>query len=143
MILPCISIRQPWAWLILHGGKDIENRSWNTKVRGLVLIHAAKGFTSAEYDDAVSYVDTDVDSDLAERIPSPSEIKLGGIVGAAILSSVAQPGTDAGPWHTGEWGFVLARPTVLPFRSYKGALGFFQVEVTFDEARRLREAGLL
>lgn len=23
-----LSVRQPWAWAIIHAGKDIENRSW-------------------------------------------------------------------------------------------------------------------
>ena len=36
-----ISIRQPWASLILKCGKDIENRSWPTKFRGRILVHAA------------------------------------------------------------------------------------------------------
>ena len=34
--MKALSIRQPWSWLILHGGKDIENRSWRTNVRGPV-----------------------------------------------------------------------------------------------------------
>ena len=38
-----LSIRQPWAWLILRAGKDVENRDWSTKVRGRVLIHASVG----------------------------------------------------------------------------------------------------
>lgn len=38
--LPVISIRQPCAWLIVHGWKNIENRLWPTRVRGPVLIHA-------------------------------------------------------------------------------------------------------
>jgi len=37
-----ISIRQPWAHLIVNGSKNIENRSWSTKYRGPVLIHASK-----------------------------------------------------------------------------------------------------
>lgn len=36
-----ISIRQPWCHHILFDGKDVENRSWPTKFRGLVLIHAS------------------------------------------------------------------------------------------------------
>lgn len=36
-----ISIRQPWATLIVHGVKDIENRSWATRYRGPVLVHAS------------------------------------------------------------------------------------------------------
>ena len=39
--MKAITIKQPWASLIVHGIKDIENRSWSTKFRGRVLIHAA------------------------------------------------------------------------------------------------------
>jgi hypothetical protein len=38
----CLSIRQPWAWLVAHGWKNIENRTWPTGFRGRFLIHAAK-----------------------------------------------------------------------------------------------------
>jgi len=34
-------IRQPWAWLIVHGYKDIENRTWKTRYRGALLIQAS------------------------------------------------------------------------------------------------------
>ena len=37
-----ITIKQPWAKLIVDGVKNIENRTWKTKFRGRVLIHAAK-----------------------------------------------------------------------------------------------------
>lgn len=37
-----ITIKQPWAALIVHGIKDIENRTWQTKFRGRILIHAGK-----------------------------------------------------------------------------------------------------
>ena len=36
--LLAIAIRQPWAWLIVNGYKEIENRSWRTRVRGPLLI---------------------------------------------------------------------------------------------------------
>lgn len=39
--MKALSIRQPWAWLIANGYKDIENRSWRTNYRGPVLIHAS------------------------------------------------------------------------------------------------------
>ena len=32
-----IVVRQPWAWLIVNGFKDIENRSWMTRYRGSEL----------------------------------------------------------------------------------------------------------
>lgn len=37
-----ISVRQPWAWAILHAGKTIENRSWAPTYRGLLLLHVSK-----------------------------------------------------------------------------------------------------
>lgn len=37
-----LSIRQPWAELILGHGKDIENRTWTTTWRELVVIHAGR-----------------------------------------------------------------------------------------------------
>ncbi len=38
--MKALSVRQPFAWAIVHGGKDVENRSWATSYRGPVLIHA-------------------------------------------------------------------------------------------------------
>ena len=38
--MKCLSIRQPWANLIAHGIKDIENRTWKTNFRGRIYIHA-------------------------------------------------------------------------------------------------------
>lgn len=38
-----ITIRQPWASLIANGYKEYEFRSWQTKYRGPLLIHAGQG----------------------------------------------------------------------------------------------------
>lgn len=40
--MKAISIKQPWASLIVNGYKEYEFRSWNTKFRGKVYIHASK-----------------------------------------------------------------------------------------------------
>jgi len=37
-----LTVKQPWASLIVEGIKDIENRTWKTKFRGRVLVHAGK-----------------------------------------------------------------------------------------------------
>jgi hypothetical protein len=37
---PVLTIRNPWAWAIVHGGKPVENRGWRTAYRGPLLIHA-------------------------------------------------------------------------------------------------------
>ena len=39
-----LSVRQPWAWLICEGLKDVENRNWKTNYRGTLYIHAGKTF---------------------------------------------------------------------------------------------------
>ena len=38
-----ITIKQPWASLIANGFKEYEFRTWKTKYRGEILIHAGKG----------------------------------------------------------------------------------------------------
>ncbi len=37
-----LSIREPWASMILNGEKTIETRTWNTHHRGLILLCACK-----------------------------------------------------------------------------------------------------
>jgi len=41
--MKALSIKQPWASLIAHGIKDIENKTWKTNFRGRVYIHASAG----------------------------------------------------------------------------------------------------
>lgn len=41
--MKAISLLQPWASLVVMGAKKIETRSWNTKYRGELLIHASLG----------------------------------------------------------------------------------------------------
>jgi hypothetical protein len=40
--MKCLSLRQPYAELLVTGKKTIEIRTWNTKFRGEFLIHASK-----------------------------------------------------------------------------------------------------
>lgn len=47
-----LTVKQPWAWALVHGGKDIENRVTSLgEYRGPVAIHA--GLTLADVDDKV------------------------------------------------------------------------------------------
>jgi hypothetical protein len=39
--MKALSIKQPWASLIAHGIKDIENRTWKTHFRGRIYIHVS------------------------------------------------------------------------------------------------------
>lgn len=40
--MKALTIRQPWATLMALGEKKIETRSWKSKYRGPLLIHAGK-----------------------------------------------------------------------------------------------------
>jgi len=116
-----ISIRQPWAWLIIHGGKDIENRTWRTNVRGRVLIHAAKGMTKREYDEARLFAHRQ-----GVILPPRSQFERGGIVGSVEIVDCVEE--SASPWFFGPKGFVLRDPKPLPFRPCRGQLNFFKFE---------------
>lgn len=116
-----LSIRQPWAWLIVQGHKPVENRDWSIKYRGPVLIHAGLTLSRKHYED--------LELDMAVRmrigLPAYEDLQRGGVVGVAeIVDCVEQ--SDS-PWFTGPFGFVLARARPLPFYPCKGQLGFFDV----------------
>lgn len=119
--MKAISIRQPFAWLIVNGYKDIENRSWNTKYRGRVLVHAAKGMTRKEYDEACMMV---VDRLISVDIPDFEELERGGIVGIATITDCVD--ASASPWFFGPKGFTLTDAKPLPFLPLKGRLSFFE-----------------
>jgi hypothetical protein len=40
--IKALSVRQPWAWAILYGGKSLENRSEPILYRGSILTHAGR-----------------------------------------------------------------------------------------------------
>lgn len=42
--MKALSVKNPWAMLIAHGIKDIENRTWKTTHRGRIYIHAGKDY---------------------------------------------------------------------------------------------------
>ena len=121
--MKALSIRQPWAWMILHAGKDIENREWPTRFRGRVLVHASKGMTANEWADAWGFAESIAGHEVAS--PHAGEIERGGIVGSVeIVDCVTYHDS---PWFCGPYGFVLKDPRKIEFIPYKGQLGFFEV----------------
>lgn len=133
-----LSIRQPWAWLIVNGFKLFENRDWspNNPARRwmesrlqlsplglMVLIHAGQGMTEAEYDQAYFMAHGDYDITL----PPMKDLPRGGIVGVATVKG----------WHDERQpmafsfgsGIELECGAPREFLPCKGALGFFKPEV--------------
>lgn len=126
--MKALSVRQPWAWLIVNGYKDIENRTWPTKYRGRVLIHASKGMTAQEYEDAMDFILHVNGIQAIHRMPGLKEFERGGIVGVATVSDCVPSARRTSRWHIdGAFGFRLDDAKPLPFVACKGALGFFDI----------------
>lgn len=131
-----LSIRQPWASLILKAGKDIENRAWPTKYRGRILVHAAQGMTRAEHEDAIHFAVAAIRAQPRREGPTKmvtlrelgfdfDELQRGGVVGTVEIVDCVRDSLS--PWFVGPCGFVLRDPQPLPFVPLKGRLGFFDV----------------
>jgi|ERR1700757_204893 len=152
--MKALSIRQPWAWLILNAGKDIENREWGNTYPALhdarrlrasgerFLIHTGSGMTRDEYEDALDFahhLSRSHPFPAGLTMPSRTDLPRGGFVGSAVLASVVSE--HPSPWFFGPIGLVLADVRPLPFIQAKGALGFFDVPYDVIEAVRRELAG--
>jgi hypothetical protein len=141
-VLYALSIKQPWAALLVHGLKTVEVRGWATRRRGLVLIHAGRlRDRRAETLDVVP----DWLREAAQQV--------GGIVGSAELTGCIRYRTveaftadrarhlNDPSWFRGpkQYGFTFANMTPLPFRQYTGTLFFFPVEQAFAQGPAVLE----
>lgn len=126
-----ISVRQPWAWAIIYGGKDIENRRWSVyspsrRFTGRVAIHASSGMTRNEYREAAEFMEK-----LGVTCPPAVDLVRGAIIGTVeIIGSVtrvSRPTTSK--WFVGRFGLVLRGPEPIPEPiPVSGQLGFFKWE---------------
>jgi hypothetical protein len=120
---PALSVRQPWAELIVSGRKPIEVRTWERPYRGRIWIHAAK------------HVDESLDARFSIQQPYR-----GGFIGSAELTSVEPFDADSwdawrkyhldpGPFHPGLFAWVLSHPrrlnTPVPTA---GNVGLYQID---------------
>lgn len=104
--MKAITVCQPWAWAIAQGYKRVDNRTWQTRYRGPILIHAGRERTkyagvwqhlrSAEFAAAAK---RPRDKALASvPWPTPEEVPYGAIVAVAKLIECVH------------WNTVLALP---------------------------------
>lgn len=130
--LPCLSINQPWAWLIANGYKDIENREWSISYRGPLLLHAGKKIDSRWFYPARHEKKGQLYHSRAEQydmdgiMPAhKDEYAIGAIVGIAQLVDIV---TDhESDWFEGTYGFVLENARTIEPVPYRGALKLFPV----------------
>jgi hypothetical protein len=107
-----LTIRQPWAWAIVFAGKNIENRTWITKYRGPLLIHAGDAYNA------------DAELPRGVRVPPRDDLTFGAILGVVDLVDVVEDHRSR--WFFGPYGFVLknARAFAKPLPC-KGRLGLW------------------
>jgi hypothetical protein len=120
-----LSVRQPWAWLIVNGHKEIENRVWPTAFRGQVLIHAGKTMPRKYYDEVATELAVYLGRQ-APVMPAYEALERGGVVGVTTITDCIQDSDSF--WFGGPYGFVLADSRPLPFHPVNGQLGFFDVQ---------------
>lgn len=137
--LRALSIHRPYAALILAGLKPVENRTWSTRYRGLLIVHAAK---SRDW----------LPPEQLDLLTTPAQATIGllpdlqptGFVGVVELVDICSAGVDyddcsCGPWALrGSYHWRLANPT--PFRITVKANGrqglFIPPLIVEDIARR-------
>jgi hypothetical protein len=118
-----ISVRQPWANAIIYEGKTIENRSWPTKLRGTVAIHAARALDDAAFFRFVQAgglnQQVKLTQDLVKKLPR------GAVIGVVdVIDCVKE---SSSPWFEGPYGFVLSNSRPLRPVPCMGALQFFDL----------------
>lgn len=128
-----ISIKQPWASLITHGIKDIENRTWRCPKKYLgqrVLIHAAmttvkegwKALTREQLKKVIPHKN--------KLYGDNEELPHGAIIGSVVIADCVQ--NHPSVWaEKGCWNWVLedAVPFDKPILDVKGKLGFWKYDL--------------
>ena len=132
--MKALSVLQPWAWAIVHGPKRIENRTWATRHRGPLLIHAGKGRQllpkRSEPGRQLCLPDgTGVPVD---------ELSFGGVIGVVdVVDCVPVADVKDDPFAEGPWCWVLENPRPIGLVPVTGQL------MLFDVAEELLPDGLL
>lgn len=127
--MKAITVRQPWAWAIIYAGKDIENRSWRTNLRGKIAIHAGAGMTRAEYEEGCKSI---LRRNPKLKIPAYEDMVRSAIIGTVEIVDCVEKSQST--WYAkGNKGFVLARPRKLPKPiPCKGALKLWDIPKSIE-----------
>ncbi|MGB6179982.1 MAG: ASCH domain-containing protein [Rhodococcus sp. (in: high G+C Gram-positive bacteria)] len=88
--MKALTVQQPWAWAILHGGKTIENRTQNWNYRGPLAIHAGKRWSDRGGDSPLV-------RDAYERSPEAlAAMRTGAMLGGKMPTSMTPAGVIIG-----------------------------------------------
>ena len=122
--LKAITVYPQWAWAIMHAGKDVENRSWNTHQRGIVAIHASIPKPRKKYEEDRREINR---KSPRKKLPSYEDLPNNAIVGLVEITGCKNSAKSK--WfYRGNKAFILARPTPLKTPiTHPGWLNFWKV----------------
>ena len=132
--MSALTIRQPWAWFIVNGHKDIENRTWkpsDARIGQRFWVHASqRRLTRADFDEFLGTVRA---LHIKRHPKSIDDFDYGAIVGSAVIEEVVR-GSKSFWAFPGNHHWVLGRARRCTPKKRKGQLGFFKVKTV--SARR-------
>lgn len=120
-----LSLRQPWAWLVLNGHKDIENRTTNSHFRGELFIHASSNRTGLE--DDLEYVRKEYGIEVPVE-----ELRYGCILGSVLMLDCVKKHDSL--WFEGPFGYVFAEPRWITPHDLKANANMqktYDVQITY------------
>lgn len=130
-----LTVKGPWAWLLVKGHKDVENRSRNTKYRGQLFIHCAASCTSDYYAEVVDYIKT---NNLLGKNGKPivlptyehmKEHMFGRVIGSVVLVDCTDHSDS--DWYMGQKAWVVNKAKELKdYIPLKGQLGIFERDLS-------------
>jgi len=128
-----LTIKQPWAWAIIHAGKNVENRTWHTDYRGPLAIHAGLAAARAYHAWAQGWM-----AAIGVEAPELDELSRGCVLGTVELVDCVR---DSGSrWAMPDcWHWVLTNPRPCEPRFVRGSLGLW----TLGTTHRLRQTSLV
>jgi hypothetical protein len=138
--MKALTVRQPWASLIVLGFKQIETRTRDTKHRGPLAIHAGLHLPCRR-GERVTFGDFEVERDRgglllrSPLIPWPYRLPMGAVVGTVELDETRPTASTEckpddmnralGDFTPGRWAWSLSSPQRLPNIDAKGRLGLW------------------
>ena len=132
--MKALTLTEPWATLVMLGAKRYETRSWNTRYRGQLIIHAAKGFPKR----ARELINEEPFQAALDGYGVHKPFQLGHVLGSVQLLDICPtedfegwPSDDweiaCGDFHPGRWAWKLSNPIWLPTSLHRrGSLGLWE-----------------
>lgn len=136
--MKALSLTEPWATLVVTGEKQFETRSWKTSHRGLIAIHASKGFPkyAKEMAETPNVLNALARHGLGRNI---ANFALGAIIGTVEIvemiptEEMLYPKLNLKELYFGDysprrWAWKLQNPVMFSTPIYcKGALSLWKV----------------